>query len=132
MVNLIRGPNIRWILLERPRGFSVIPLFKVFWPKWRRRNKGVPDEFVSIFESDTTLIEINNAIRRSLKEEGITQIPVSSNEKNLLDESGLRNPIKIRREKLVNKGFLIRNHIFIPFGGSKGREEVSPDDYDFL
>ena len=88
-VRLIGGSNIRRILLRRPGGFPVIHLLVVFWSKWGRRNKRVSDEFVSVFESMTFLIEIDDSFCRLPKERGIIQIPVSGDKKNLLNGSGL-------------------------------------------
>jgi hypothetical protein len=58
LIGLIRGLNIRGILLGRPGSFVVIHLFVIFGPKWSRGDKGVSDEFISILESKAFLIEV--------------------------------------------------------------------------
>lgn len=131
LVGLIRRSNIRRILLGRPKSFPVIHLFIVFCPEWSWGDKGVSDEFVSIFESMTSLIEIVNSFLKFSKEIRITQIPVSRYENNLSRRGGHQQPFKEGWKKLVNKGSLIWNHIFVSFCWRERGEEVTPYDNDF-
>jgi hypothetical protein len=117
--------------LRRPKGFRVISLLIVFRPEGGRRNERVSDEFVSVFESITFLIEIDDFSGRFSEEKEITQIPVSRDKKDLLNGSGLGQSLEEREKKLVDEGFLIWDHLFVSLCWGQGGKKVAPDRHDF-
>ena len=130
-IGLVRGSDIRRILLRGPRGFPIIHLLIVFRPKRGRRDKRVSDEFVSVFESITLLIEVEDFFRCFPKEKGISQVPVSGDEKNLLNRGRFQHPFKERGKKPVDEGFLVWDHVFVSLCRGEGGKKVTPDRHDF-
>lgn len=124
-VSLVRGSDIGWILLRRPGSLPVIHLFVVFWPEWGRGDKRIADQFISILEPVTFQMEVDDPFGRFLEKIWVTEIPVSGDKEDLTDRSSIDHPLKERNKEPVDKGFLIWEHIFIPFGWGEGRKEVS-------
>jgi hypothetical protein len=86
---LFRGSNIGWVLLRRPIRFLVVHLLIIFRSKRGGGDKRVSDEFISIHESITSLAEIDDPFYWLIKEIGIAEIPISRNEEDLFNGSGL-------------------------------------------
>ena len=116
----IRGPDIGWILLGRPGRFPIIHLLIGFRSKWGRWNKRVSDQFVSIAESITLPIEVDDPLVWLSEETGIGEVPVPRDEKDPIDGCRFNRPLEEGKQELKYKGLLIWKDILIPFRWREG------------
>ncbi len=84
LARFIGRSDVGRIFLGRPRCLRVVHLFILFRSKWGRRDEGITDPFVTVLDSVAFLTKIDDSLHFLLEEVGITQVPVSRNEEDLL------------------------------------------------
>ena len=124
MVRLVRGSDVGWVLLRRPRSLWVVHLLIIFWTKWSGRDKRVSNEVISILESITSLTKIDDLSGRIFKEIGVTQVPIPGDEKDLVDRSGFQNSFEEGGKELVDEVFfgLVSYLHIVLLEGRKGED----------
>jgi hypothetical protein len=113
--------------LGRPGGFQVIHLFVILGAEGGRRDKGVADEFIAALEPKTLLSQVHKPFQGGSKDLRIGGIPVARDEEDL-PESGFQALPEKPKEKTVDKGLLLADHLFVAAGVPQRREEIAAED----